>query len=54
MGPASPSPELNAEFYVFVAPALRAFVDPWWTEISRYDKEGEPNRTGQAFPGFAS
>ena len=32
-------PELNAEIYDFVALALRAFVNPWWTKISRYDKE---------------
>ena len=32
-------PELNAEIYDFTALALRAFVNPWWTKISRYDKE---------------
>ena len=32
-------PELNAEIYDFVALSLRAFVNPWWTKISRYDKE---------------
>ena len=32
-------PELNAEIYDFIALALRAFVNPWWTKISRYDKE---------------
>ena len=31
--------ELNAEIYDFIALALRAFVNPWWTKISRYDKE---------------
>ncbi|KZT21691.1 hypothetical protein NEOLEDRAFT_1171833 [Neolentinus lepideus HHB14362 ss-1] len=38
---ASPSapPELNAELYDFIALALRAFVNPWWTKITRYDKE---------------
>ena len=32
-------PELNAEIYDFIALALRAFVNPWWAKISRYDKE---------------
>ena len=32
-------PELNAEVYDFIALVLRAFVNPWWTKISRYDKE---------------
>ena len=32
-------PELNAEIYDFVALSLRAFVAPWWTGISRFDKE---------------
>lgn len=32
-------PELNAEIYDFIALALRAFVTPWWTKISRFDKE---------------
>jgi hypothetical protein len=32
-------PELHSEFYDFIALALRAFVNPWWTKISRYDKE---------------
>ncbi|EPQ60912.1 hypothetical protein GLOTRDRAFT_135510 [Gloeophyllum trabeum ATCC 11539] len=37
---ATPStPELNAELYDFIALALRAFVNPWWTKITRYDKE---------------
>jgi len=32
-------PELNTEIYDFIALALRAFVNPWWTKTSRYDKE---------------
>ncbi|KDQ63855.1 hypothetical protein JAAARDRAFT_118968 [Jaapia argillacea MUCL 33604] len=38
--------ELNAELYDFVALSLRAFVNPWWTKITRYDKEfvAEVNR----------
>jgi hypothetical protein len=32
-------PELHAELYDFIALALRAFVNPWWTKITRYDKE---------------
>ncbi|KAF9075228.1 PXA domain-containing protein [Rhodocollybia butyracea] len=35
-------PELNAELYDFIALALRAFVQPWWTKITRYDKEFLP------------
>ncbi|TFK57407.1 hypothetical protein OE88DRAFT_1619806 [Heliocybe sulcata] len=35
----SAPPELNAELYDFIALALRAFVNPWWTKITRYDKE---------------
>jgi hypothetical protein len=33
------TPELNAELYDFIAFALRAFVIPWWTKITRYDKQ---------------
>lgn len=36
------SPELNVELYDFVALALRAYVNPWWTKITRYDKEFLP------------
>jgi len=38
---ASPSaqPALNAEFYDLIALALRAYVNPWWTRITRYDKD---------------
>lgn len=44
---ASPScsPELNAEAYDFIALALRAFVNTWWTKITRYDKEFLPEIT---------
>lgn len=33
------SPALNTELYDFLALALRAFINPWWTKITRYDKE---------------
>lgn len=41
---ASPNvpPELQAELYDFIALALRAYVNPWWTKITRYDKEFLP------------
>lgn len=39
------SPELNAELYDFIALALRAFVNPWWSKITRYDKEFLPDIT---------
>ncbi|EIM83390.1 uncharacterized protein STEHIDRAFT_101584 [Stereum hirsutum FP-91666 SS1] len=32
-------PALNTELYDFLALALRAFINPWWTKITRYDKE---------------
>ncbi|KAJ3535611.1 hypothetical protein NM688_g6955 [Phlebia brevispora] len=35
-------PELNPELYDFIAIALRAYVHPWWTKITRYDKEFLP------------
>ncbi|KAK0465361.1 PXA domain-containing protein [Desarmillaria tabescens] len=38
-------PELTAELYDFIALALRAFVNPWWTKITRYDKEFLPDIT---------
>lgn len=41
----SASPELNAELYDFLAIALRAHVNPWWTKITRYDKEFLPQIT---------
>lgn len=31
--------DLTDELYDFIALALRAFVNPWWTKITRYDKE---------------
>ncbi|TFY59508.1 hypothetical protein EVJ58_g5731 [Rhodofomes roseus] len=39
------APVLNAELYEFVALALRAYVNPWWTKITRYDKEFLPEIT---------
>lgn len=36
--PSLPS-ELHAELYDFIALALRAYINPWWTKITRYDKE---------------
>lgn len=43
----SPSalPELNHELYDFIAIALRAYVNPWWTKLTRYDKEFLPQIT---------
>ncbi|KAK7058770.1 hypothetical protein VNI00_001394 [Paramarasmius palmivorus] len=38
-------PELSAELYDFIALALRAFVNPWWSKITRYDKEFLPQIT---------
>lgn len=32
-------PALNTELYDLLALALRAFINPWWTKITRYDKE---------------
>jgi hypothetical protein len=32
-------PELHAELYDVLALALRAYINPWWTKITRYDKE---------------
>ena len=36
-------PELNAELYDFIAIALRAYVHPWWSKITRYDREFVPH-----------
>lgn len=33
------NPTLDQDLYHFVALALRAFVNPWWSKITRYDKE---------------
>lgn len=35
-------PELTAELYDFIALALRAYITPWWSRITRYDKEFLP------------
>jgi PXA domain len=32
-------PSLDAELYDLIALALRAYVNPWWTKITRYDKQ---------------
>ncbi|THU94859.1 hypothetical protein K435DRAFT_724260 [Dendrothele bispora CBS 962.96] len=37
--------ELNSELYDFIALALRAFVNPWWSKITRYDKQFLPEIT---------
>ncbi|KZW02086.1 hypothetical protein EXIGLDRAFT_637874, partial [Exidia glandulosa HHB12029] len=34
--------ELNDELYDFLALALRAFVLPWWSKLTKYDKEFLP------------
>jgi hypothetical protein len=39
------SPELTDEVYDVIALGLRAFVIPWWSKISRYDKEFLPDIT---------
>ncbi|KAI0724358.1 PXA domain-containing protein [Cerioporus squamosus] len=39
------APELNAELYDFIALALRAYVNTWWSKITRYDKEFLPEIT---------
>jgi hypothetical protein len=44
VSPSTP-PELTAELYDFIALALRAFVTPWWSKITRYDKEFFPEIT---------
>jgi hypothetical protein len=38
----SATSELNDELYSFIAIALRAYVHPWWTKLTRYDKEFLP------------
>ncbi|KAF5377549.1 hypothetical protein D9615_005209 [Tricholomella constricta] len=40
-----PDVDLSAELYDFLALALRAFVVPWWSKISRYDKQFLPELT---------
>ena len=32
-------PALDTELYDLIALALRAYINPWWTKISRYDKQ---------------
>src|SRR6266850_6309954 len=32
-------PALDAELYDLIALALRAYVNPWWSRITRYDKQ---------------
>ncbi|KAH0838606.1 hypothetical protein J3R83DRAFT_6928 [Lanmaoa asiatica] len=44
LSPACP-PELNDEVYDLIALALRAFVNTWWTKLTRYDKEFLPQIT---------
>jgi len=36
------SPELNAELYDLLALALRAHITPWWSKITRYDRDFIP------------
>lgn len=38
-------PELSAELYDVLALSLRAYVIPWWSRISRYDKQFLPHLT---------
>ncbi|KAH9486725.1 hypothetical protein JR316_0000790 [Psilocybe cubensis] len=37
------APELTPEIYDFLALALRAYVSPWWSKITRYDKDFLPH-----------
>ncbi|KAF9015380.1 PXA domain-containing protein [Cyathus striatus] len=39
------APDLDPELYDFIALALRAYVNPWWTKITRYDKDFLPHIT---------
>lgn len=36
------SPELNTELYDLLALALRAHITPWWSKITRYDRDFIP------------
>lgn len=36
-------PELNEELYDFLALALRAYISPWWSRLTRYDREFVPH-----------
>lgn len=37
--------DLHAELYDLIALTLRAYVNPWWTRITRYDKDLLPYTT---------
>jgi len=37
------NPDLSNELHDFVALSLRAFVSPWWSKITRYDKDFLPH-----------
>ncbi|KAF8807608.1 hypothetical protein BYT27DRAFT_7165507 [Phlegmacium glaucopus] len=39
------SQDLTPELYDFIAITLRAYVSPWWSKISRYDKDLLPHIT---------
>src|SRR6202021_523732 len=39
------TPELTTELYDVIALSLRAFVNPWWSKITRYDREFIPDIT---------
>jgi hypothetical protein len=39
------SQDLTPELYDFIAISLRAYVSPWWSKISRYDKDLLPHLT---------
>ena len=41
----SDDPDLNTELYDFLALALRGFVLPWWSKLSKHDKEFLPEIT---------
>jgi hypothetical protein len=39
------SQDLTPELYDFIAISLRAYISPWWSKISRYDKDLLPHIT---------
>ena len=39
------SRDLTPELYDFIAISLRAYISPWWSKISRYDKDLLPHIT---------
>ncbi|KIM47998.1 hypothetical protein M413DRAFT_439689 [Hebeloma cylindrosporum] len=43
VAPTLVSAELSPELYDFIALALRAHVSPWWSKITRYDKDFLPH-----------